>query len=1182
MHTISTKTKQTTTTMTTTNIKSGTYFNKKMFFNIANKEKMKALKKENKYISPMKEAIKSKKQGEYTIKYDEEKGNKTYTKYGNFNYKELEKIAWKINNHLFEIIDTKNPFKMYFDIDKRYISEEDDKKTLETLQLLIKETLNFDITKYMSVSYGRGLKDDYIKCSFHIVINNGFYFKNMDDAKKYFTNLNYLVITNDKYECLRNGILDFQPYKENQAFKLPYQTKAFKKIQQTPRGNKNDTLKEFLITQLDIKDIYYYNVEKFKDISDKKKVFKCANGQNVSFKFDEALIIKEYILAIGPNYKLPKVKGNKKDGLKYYLDSIPNNKKVSRQVFKLIGYCISKITKNSEEGLQLWANWTSQYKPTTKEELKEEYNKHNTNKGYGWATLYNIAKIYNKNMDNNSSLYEVLFNDKPTFESDLLEINNRYIECEDFNMVENVKKYNIISIKSPMGTGKSYSLKQVFKDKKNYKNILYFSCKRAFSCAMSSDFKEYGFKNYLDIEDKSKIQNYNRVICSVESIHYVKDKYDLVIIDESETITNNLMGKMYIKNNPIDGANKIIKLIKNSNKILLMDAYLSQRSFNFLKDVIGEEEIKEKKCLYLKNNFKYEQRTYNDTDNKGTFTKKIEETLKKGKRCVVVCGSYSLCQTIKNDAIENNIDTLCYDSKNPLPLNFNVNEGWTKCQLLIYTPTITAGISYSNPLYKFDNLFIYSVNKGSCNFRDTIQAHKRIREFTNNHIYICINDKFKGFEYSNMPLTYKGVEDIEYKFKKSLFGDEEKTVQNFDNLNFLYNINVYNILESNISQLCLNGLAKRYLKEENIVKLHLEEDEEILLNSIETWQYEDIKDIEHHEKETIRMKIEDTSINKPQIEEEEIKEYVKYNYDKEHTKEDISQHNKQEFFNYHYGEQRERQKLGSVRGFKQMLNEIEFDFTKYATYRNTKLKSGDMPFEFMDLKFKRWEHLLKFFQKLGFIEDNKINIDNKFYGLDFDKLKEDYKELTPLHINTMLKESYMKANKTPFKNSKQIKGIFNNLLKEEFGMEIGTEEKAKYKVIDGKKKKLSVMYLMNQKKGILDKDDKETETFKKKYNEIMTKPQFNKFNMYKDNFAINANNEDFEREEESQESQESEEESEDNEEDIGFKTNEEIVNMSLFQRREKKGTQNIRKFKCNKCGKTCNNTTCLKCLTKEI
>tara|TARA_R110002012_G_scaffold10961_1_gene49333 strand:- start:58 stop:3564 length:3507 start_codon:yes stop_codon:yes gene_type:complete len=1156
--------------MTTSNVKSGKYFNKTMFYNIANKEKMKTLKKENKYISPLKEAIKSKKQGEYTIKYDEECGNKTYTKYGNFNYNELEKIGWKTNNHLFEIIDTKNPFKMYFDIDKRFISIDDDKKTLETLKELIKDTLKFDITEYMSVSYGKGTKDNYIKCSFHIVINNGFYFRNMDDAKKYFTNLNYLVITNDKYECLRNGILDFQPYKENQAFKLPYQTKAFKKIKQFPY-NKKDTLKEFLITQLNTENIKYYNVEQFKDISDKKKVFKCANGQKVSFQFDEAIIIKEYISAIGVNYKLSKVKGNKKDGLSYYLDSIPNNSKVSRQLWKLIGYCISKITKNSEEGLEEWAKWTSNYKPTTKEELKEEYEKHNINRGYGWKTLYNIAKIYNKNMDNNSSLYEVLFDDMPTFESELLEINSRFIECEEFNMVENVKKYNIISIKSPMGTGKSYSLKQIFKDKQNYKSILYFSCKRAFSCAMASDFEEFGFKNYLEIEDKSKLTNYNRVICSVESIQYVREKYDLIIIDESETITNNLMGKMFIKNNPIEGANKIKQLVSYSKRILLMDAYLSKRSFDFLKDIIGEEEIKEKKCLYLKNNFKYEQRTYIDTDNKGIFTKRIIDTLKTGKRCVVVCGSYTLCQKIKEEATKGNFDILCYDSKNPLPLKFNVNEGWKKCQLLIYTPTITAGISYNNPLYKFDNLFIYSVNKGSCMFRDTIQAHKRIREFTDKNIYICLNDKFKGFESKNMPLTFKGVEEIEYKFKKSLFGDEEKTVENFPWLKFLYNINIYNIVESNISQLCLRGLAQRYLKEENIIKKHNEQEEEILLNNIETWKYEDIREIEHFEKETIKAKIEDTSINKIQVEEDEIKEYVKYNYDKEHTKADISKHNKQEFFNYHYGEQRERQKLGSVRGFKQMLNEIQFDFTKYANFRNEKLNSGDTPFEFMDLKFKRWEHLLKFFQKLGFIENNKINIDNKFYGIDFDKLKGDYEELTPIHINTMLKEGYLKASKTPFKNSKQIKGIFNQLLKEEFGMEIGTEEKPKYKVIDGKKKKLSVMYLMNQAKKI-NNDDEETEKFKSEYNEKMTKPQFNKFNMYKDNFANDGEEVDNERE-----NAESEE-SDNNEEEIVIQSNEEISEMSFFTRREKKGTQNVRSGDCKKCGRKSFLPICSKCL----
>ena len=669
------------------NIKSIETLGTKYYYNIGN---LKELKKVNKYTSPLNVALHTLNKGEYCIKYDEEAPNaKTYIKYGNYDYNTLNKHGWKINNHLFEIIPQNTPFKLYFDIDKRFESEEDTTLLLKELYTLIKKTLNLDMSINSSICKGEGKKDGYLKISYHIIINNGVYFENMDKCKIFMKYIEFLVNTNDDYTRLRNGVFDFNVYKNNQAFKLPYQSKAFKKIIQIP-SEENAKLSEYLLTHINDKEnMKFYDVSKFEELMKGKninnKIIKDANGKNIKLDFNEAIIIKQYTDAIEKGFILGDIKGSKKDGLPYYLDSIPNNSKVPRIVWKTIGFCISKITKNSEEGLKLWTKWTNAYKPCNIEELREAYMKHDIIKGYGWNMLFKLASLYNKKFNKNEYLLDPLFNDKPTYKCIEKTINEKYIS-NGFNMVEIVNDFDIINIKSPMGSGKSWTVKQVFNDtikkktnniknyscdkkdiqyntKLKYEKILYLSCKRAFATAMLNDFKESGFKSYLDFGDRSSIKGEDRIICSVESALHLKEEYDLVIIDESESICDNLTGEMMKKNKPIENITKIHNIIKNSKKVMIMDAYLSERSFNMVKDILGDE-IQNKKCYYLKNDFQSEKRELVDCIDKEKFVGGILEKLKKGERCVVVCGSKKLSDIIVKECKDYKIKN--YNSNNPL------------------------------------------------------------------------------------------------------------------------------------------------------------------------------------------------------------------------------------------------------------------------------------------------------------------------------------------------------------------------------------------------------------------------------------------------------------------------------------------------------------------------------------
>ena len=77
------------------------------------------------------------------------------------------------------------------------------------------------------------------KHSFHLVVNNGYYFKSTKEAKFFAESLK----NSETNETLKKGI-DLAPYQKNQSFKLPYQSKLGSDRVQKPL---NGTFKNHLI-----------------------------------------------------------------------------------------------------------------------------------------------------------------------------------------------------------------------------------------------------------------------------------------------------------------------------------------------------------------------------------------------------------------------------------------------------------------------------------------------------------------------------------------------------------------------------------------------------------------------------------------------------------------------------------------------------------------------------------------------------------------------------------------------------------------------------------------------------------------------------------------------------------------------------------------------------------------------
>jgi hypothetical protein len=166
-----------------------------------------------------------------------------------------------------------------------------------------------------------------------------------------------------------------------------------------------------------------------------------------------------------------------------------------------------------------------------------------------------------------------------------------------------------------------------------------------------------------------------------------------------------------------------------------MDANFSDRSYDILARIRGE------------NTFFYHQNTHKRfTDHTVHIIPSFEEillhmmdALRRNERFVFITNSSKKAKAIHNKFSEIGINVLllCGDTSQADKDRIfnNVNEIFGAHDVIIYTPTLTAGVSYE--IARFDNIYCYFTN-GSCDGYTCDQMIGRIRSLRKKEMYICI------------------------------------------------------------------------------------------------------------------------------------------------------------------------------------------------------------------------------------------------------------------------------------------------------------------------------------------------------------------------------------------------------------------------------------------------------------
>lgn len=242
--------------------------------------------------------------------------------------------------------------------------------------------------------------------------------------------------------------------------------------------------------------------------------------------------------------------------------------------------------------------------------------------------------------------------------------------------------------------------------------------------------------NYRDIDGPISLEKHKRVIVQNESVHRINDtRVDILIFDELVSILKQFKSTTMAKNNPTNNFIVFTKLIQNAKIIICLDAYLTNADTDFIKSIRGECQT---------NTIIINKKAANPPNVKIhksplALYPKIENAIKSNIP-IAICTSISaekmiaLAEYIKTltfGSTGRKCRILCLTSKtSPKDKAEILGERFStildEIDVFIYTPTLTAGVSYEHK--RFQQLFaIFS--RQSASVFDCAQMVNRIRDY---------------------------------------------------------------------------------------------------------------------------------------------------------------------------------------------------------------------------------------------------------------------------------------------------------------------------------------------------------------------------------------------------------------------------------------------------------------------
>ncbi len=386
---------------------------------------------------------------------------------------------------------------------------------------------------------------------------------------------------------------------------------------------------------------------------------------------------------------------------------------------------------------------------------------------------------------------------------------------------------NVYFIKAEMKMGKTKKCIEYINNV-NPEKIIMLSFRRTFSAEMKSKYA--GFELYSEIKESLNINNHNKIIIQVESLHRIEKPtppIDLVILDEIESIWSQFSSGNLIDYYGV--INTFTYLINITKKIIIMDANLSSRTMRLIRHIRPQIDIE---LNFYINRYNPSHDYRYCIVSKQILYAVVYKYLKNKKKIAIMTNSLKesleLSEFISTRIVGTKL--IVYNSRilqSKRTKHFaDVNTYWKKYDCIICSPTVSAGVSFEEEYF---DCILGLFKSESCNVETCRQMLGRVRNVKEKIIYLSLSGtKQPQDEYPENPDSVR--QHLKYHREKLI-----KNAKNYGiellNFNILENGNsdyydtfAYQLVSENIAfdNKSRNNFYKRFINQLNVIGTNLE------------------------------------------------------------------------------------------------------------------------------------------------------------------------------------------------------------------------------------------------------------------------------------------------------------------------------------------------------------------------
>lgn len=338
--------------------------------------------------------------------------------------------------------------------------------------------------------------------------------------------------------------------------------------------------------------------------------------------------------------------------------------------------------------------------------------------------------------------------------------------------------------------------------------------RQTFSFAFARNFP--GYKLYNDIKGEISFNTTSQLIIQPESLWRIQaprlgeEPIDVLILDEVESIVAQFNSGLHLKFN--ESFAMFWRLLSTAKHVICMDANISDRTYRVIQRA---RPFDKKKVMFHSNVYRRAaEDNYFFTDDQGAWLSALHAAVAEGKKVVIPINNMKEARTIEaglRSAFPGKSVAL-YSSETPpsvRALHFSDVHTYWKVDILIYTPTCTAGVSFE--LDHFDALYGFFTDK-SCDVETCRQMSGRVRSLKDKAHFIYIKAT-----YSALPTEPEDIRDLIYSKRSKLSIDTANLPFTYlaDGTPQYYESDFFHLWIENtrITNLSINDFARRLISQ---------------------------------------------------------------------------------------------------------------------------------------------------------------------------------------------------------------------------------------------------------------------------------------------------------------------------------------------------------------------------------